>query len=335
VLTLEQELQTLRPGLGDVASDALIAKERRDVFSIYPELRVCGWLGATALAGAAGIALSNNLDRIGPVALAAGIAIVAAACYAFVTWRRNRASVVDDYVLLLGALLVSADIAFIEAQFHLFDEHWKRHLLVLAVIHGLGAYAFGSRMLLSLSITALASWLGAGRDTRPGELAVPAFICAAILIAWREVDRRLRGTRGTEEPRGTGTTPTTENRQPTTSPPPTANRQPPTAFSRTFEHFAATIALTGALTLTFTGDTRVAGALLTIVIAAGVIAWGFRTGVEWFVLYAFVFAVIAVDVLLIDMLDSAVGAAFILVVSMIGAIVGLLALHARFKEHRA
>lgn len=300
MLNLEPEIAALRPHLGDAAADALIARERRDVFSIYPELRICGWVGATMLAGAAGILLKNNLERIGPIALATGIAIVAAACYAFVTWRRARASAVDDYVLLLGALLVSADVAFIESQFHLFDEHWKRHLLVLAVVHGLGAYAYGSRMLLSLSITALAGWLGVDRQTRSSDLAVPAFICTAILIAWRELDRRLRTS----------------------------------GFSRTFEHFAANIALTGALTLAFEERSHVFGALLTIAIAAAVIYWGFRVREEWFVLYAFVYAVIALDTLLIRTFhESEVTVAFILVASMIGAVAALLALHNYFNRH--
>ncbi len=315
MLSLEAELQSLRPAVGDVAADALIARERREVFSTYPELRICGWIGATMLAAAAGILLKNNLERIGPIALATGIGIAAAACYAFVTWRRSRASVVDDNVLLLGALLVSADLAFIESQFPLFDEHWKRHLLVLAVVHALGAYVYGSRMLLSLSITSLAGWLGAGRDADRGELAIPAFIAAAILITWRELDRRLQT-------------------QPAPLAPLTANRQPPTSFSKTFEHFAATIALSGALTLTFEDRSRVLGAVLTLAVAAAVIAWGFRVRVEWFVLYAFVFAVIAVDVLLITTFPHGVAAALIIVVSMIGAVVSLLALHARFQELR-
>lgn len=294
MINLEPELRSLG------APEALLARERRDVFSIYPELRILGWLGATMLAAAAGIVLKNNLDRIGPLALAIAMGIAAAACYAFVTWRRARPSVVDDYVLLLGALLLSADVAFIESQFHLLGGQWKHHLLLLAIVHALGAYAYDSRLLLSLSISALASWFGVNRDTNADDLAMPAFITSAILLVWRDLDRRFARTE----------------------------------FARTFEHFAATIALTGALTLTFEESTRVLGTVLTVAIAAAVIAWGFRAGVEWFVLYAFVFAVIAIDVLLIDMLGSGLGAALVIVLSMIGAIVALFRLHAAFKESR-
>ena len=299
MLSLESELESLRPLLGDARTNALIARERREVFSVYPELRIAAWLGAALLAAAAGILLSKNLERIGPLALAILIAVAAAACYVWTWLRRARASVVDDYILLLGALLVSADVAFVEAQFHLFDGAWKRHLFILAVVHAIGAYAYGSRMLLSFSIVALAGWIGFDDDRSYRELWIPALITAAVLIVWREVDRRWRGP----------------------------------AFSRTFEHFAANIALAGAFTRLV--DDEVVGGLLTLAIAAAVIAWGFRTRSEPFVLYGFVYAVIAVDALLIELLFSGETAALlVIIVSMIASIAALIALHTRFRESR-
>lgn len=296
MFSLEPELESLRPRLGPFA-DALIARERREIFSVYPELRIAGWLGATLLAAAAGVLLKNNLDRIGPLALALMIGVAAVACYAWTWWHRDRASVADDYVLLLGALLVSADVAFIESQFHIFGDAWKRHLLLLAIVHGAGAYAYRSRMLLSLSITALASYIGFDKDRDFDNLSVPAFLTAGALLVWRELDRRVRST---------------------------------TTFTRTFEHFAANIALFGGLTLL--DDNVIVGGLVTIAIANVVIAWGFRVRHEPFVLYAFVYAVIAVDWVLIDTFEKIEPLiALIILVSMIGAVAGLLALHARFK----
>jgi Predicted membrane protein (DUF2157) len=309
MLSLEPELQSIRAQLGEHHADALIARERRDVFSIYPELRILGWLGATLIATAAGIVLKNNLERLGPITLALMMAVAAIACYAWTWLRRARASVVDDYVLLLGALLVSADVAFIESQFRLFGDAWKHHLLILAVVHAIGAYVYGSRMLLSLSIVAFASWMGFDKDRSFEDLFIPAFETAALLIAWRAIHRKVL--------------------------PPTANRQPPTNldFSRTFEHFAAHIALTGALTLMVRN--QILGGFVTLAIAAIVIAWGFRTRSEPFVLYGFVYAVIAVDAILLELIGNETAWFLVLLVSMIAAIAGLIALHARFKEVRA
>ncbi|HYC91164.1 MAG TPA: DUF2157 domain-containing protein [Thermoanaerobaculia bacterium] len=301
MLSLEPELQSLRPILGDARAGALIARERREIFSLHPELRIGAWLGATLLATAAGILLKNNLERLGPLVLAILIALAAAACYAWTWFRRSRASVVDDYVLLLGALLVSADVAFIEAQFHLFDGAWRRHLFILAVLHAAAAYAYGSRMVLSLSIVAFAGWIGFDKGRRFDELYLPALITAALLVVWRAVDRRWRGD----------------------------------AFSRTFEHFAAHIALTGGMTYMIRDVVR--GGLLTLAIAAIVIAWGFRSRSEPFVLYGFVYAVIALDAILLEQFlgSTKAEALTVIVLSMIGAIAALIALHAHFREVRS
>lgn len=311
--SLEPEIRTLRPILGDAAADALIARERREVFSVDPELRIAAWAGALLLAAAAGILLKDNLDRIGPLALALLIGVAATACYAWAWWRRGRESAVDDYVLLLGALLVSADVGFIEAQFELLGGAWPRHFLLLAVLHGIAAYFFGSRLVLTLSVVAFAAWLGieqkalgAGMlesDFEPIDFAMRAFVCAAALIVWRITDRAAR---------------------------------PASDFGPVFEHFAANIALAGAIALTFEDDTRVAGCLIALALAALVIVWGFRTRRELFVLYAFVYAVIAADVLLFELLNirSDTSALLLIVVSMIIAVATLIAIHARFRELR-
>ncbi|HUP60818.1 MAG TPA: DUF2157 domain-containing protein [Thermoanaerobaculia bacterium] len=297
MLTLEHELESSRPVLGDKLTDALLARERREVFSLAPELRLAAWAGAMLLATAAGIVLKENFERIGPLALAVMIGLAAAACYAWTWWRRTRASLVDDYVLVLGALLLSADLAFIEAQFKLLDQHWPRHFLLIAIVHGVAAYAYRSRSVLSLSIAALAAWLGVEQRALFGEhLAMPAFECSALVLAWRAVHRKVHG---------------------------------PDEFLRIFEHFAANLALWGAFALWDENETRTLGCLIAVAIAAVVVWWGFRQRAFSFVIYGFVYAVIAVDVLLISRFPDI--AALVILVSMIAAVVGLAELHRRFR----
>jgi hypothetical protein len=307
MLSYEPELQSLRPLLGDRAADLLIARERREVFSLYPELRLMSWAGVMLLATAAGIVLKNNLDRIGPLALAIAIGVAAAACYLWTWWRRARASLVDDYVLLLGALLLSTDIAFIETQFHLLGGQWQRHFLFLAIAHGAGAYVFRSRMVLSLSIAAFAAWLGVEQRhvlefNADRDFAMRAFLCAALLLVWREIDRRVRRV---------------------------------SDFTPVFEHFAAMLALSAGFVLMIENATRMAGCLATIVIAAIVIAWGVRTRRESFVLYAYLYAVVAVDVLVVNAIPDVEALALLfIVVSTIAAVVGLIVIHSRMKVIR-
>lgn len=305
MLSFEPELEQLRPLLGDANTDTLIARDRRAVFSLHPELRILSWIGAMLLATAAGLVLKNNLERIGPLALAVAMGVAASGCYAFVWWRRARASVVHEYVLLLGALLVSADVAFVEAQFHLFGNAWHRHFLVLAVLHGVTAYLFRSRLVLSLAIVAVTAWLGV-RETPfrdATQYAIRAAGCAALLLMWRAVHVAYDRDGGRD-------------------------------FATPLEHFAAHVAFAGAFALMFEDPTRIAGCLLAFAIAAIVIRWGMHKRSETFVLYAFLYAVVAMNVLVVRFLDS--GLAFIFIIlSVIGAIAALSAIHGRVKEWRA
>lgn len=291
------------------AADRLLPLERREVFSIYPELRVMSWGGVMLIVAGVGVLISKNLDRIGPVLLATAIAVAAAGCYAYAAWRRKATahSLVDDFVLLLGALLLSADIGYIESQFHLLDHGWPRHFLIMAVVHGVTAYLFDSRTLLSLSISSLTAWLGV--ESRPEtifnastETAVRMFLCAVVVLTWRFVDSKQRQSR---------------------------------TFEPVFDHFAANLALIGALVLTFDGDTRTVGTLLTLILAAVVIAYGIRTHSESFVLYAYVYAVLAIDIFVLDVLSGTTEILLFIVFSTTVAIVGLFALHARFRRQRA
>ena len=310
MLNLAAEIEGLaRDGVVPPAqAAALIARERREIFSIHPELRAISWAGAILVAGGAAMLLARNYDRIGPVLLIVAVAVAAAAAYGYAVWRRHTGgtSLVDEYILLLGALLLSGDLAFAKGHFHLLDHGWPRHLLVLAIVHGLTAYYFDSRTLLSLSLAALAGWIGVEQRVETIfdstiETGIRALVCSAAILMWRAADVQRRASR---------------------------------SFERVFEHFAANLALAGAFMLVVDDDTRVIGVLLTIGIAA-VVAWhGFRVGSESFVLYAYAYAVVAIDVLVVDVLSDDSVIALFLVLSSITAIAGLFMLHTLFMRRR-
>jgi len=285
------------------------------------------------LVGGVGVIISKHLDQIGPVVIAAAIGLAAAACYAFAWWKRSRAaSLFDEYILLLGALLLSADAGYVESQFHLLDAHWPRHFLLLAVVHGAGAYLFGSRMLLSLSISALAAWIGVERRVDrifdgSTETGLRSIACAAVVLAWRELDRRvwpLTPASRTLSPQA--------GRGGTESASPLAPRE--RSFSPVFEHFAANLAFWGALLLVFRADSRLIGAALAVLFAALSLAWGLRTHAVAFVLYAYVYGIIAIDVLICSQMRDDVLVALYLLFSSILAIVGLFITYSRFRARR-
>jgi uncharacterized membrane protein len=267
--TLEPELRTLQAeGLVDGATAArLLAADRRDVFSVQPELRLAMYAGVLLVVGGVGMVLARNLDRIGPLAIALGLALAAIVC-AVPALRAKLAgrplNVTADYLLLLGALLASADLAYVETQFKLLGPLWSWHLLWLAVAHALLAYTFRSTLVLAASLTSLAGWFGAGSTigdvvlsyTSP-EVGTRALACAAVIAAWRNVDLRVR---------------------------------PASQFSGTFDHFAANLAFVGAVAWCVDWPWLAAGLPLLGGLAFVSIRHAFDTGREAFLVYGVLYA---------------------------------------------
>jgi hypothetical protein len=300
LISLEPELAQL-PDTG-----LLIAHERREAVSIYPELRILTWAGVMLISTGVGVYISKHLDDIGPLAIAALIGLAAAACYAWAYWKQSRtASLVDDYVLLLAALLASADIGYIEHHYHLLGNSWPRHFLFLAILHAATAYYFRSRLVLSLSVASLAAWLGIERRSLDGSLetnvatAIRGFVCAAIVVTWRVVDRKLR---------------------------------PATTFTSFFDHASANLAFWASLTLAAHKETRLLGCAIAIVLAVAATIYARRTREATFVIYAWVYGTIALDIAVTDAMHDEIFITFYMLVSTIAAIVGLFLSHARLRR---
>jgi hypothetical protein len=290
--------------LGDTG--VLIARERRDVVSIYPELRLLTWAGVMLISWGVGLYISKHLDDIGPLAIAAVIGLASIACYTWSYWKRSRnAALIDDYVLLLAALLASADVGYLEHHYHLLGDSWPRHFLFLALLHAITAYVFRSRLVLSLSVASLAAWLGIERRSVDAMFEAPvatagrAFLCAAIVVIWRVVDRKLR---------------------------------PATTFSSLFDHAAANLAFWGSLTLAAHDETRLIGCAMAIALATASMLYGRRTREGTFVIYAWVYGTIAIDIAVCDVFHDEIFIAFYLLISTIAAMVGLFISYARLRR---
>jgi hypothetical protein len=306
--SLAPEILVLR-GEGVVSAAALeqpLALEERRTFSLQAELRVALYAGVAAVLAGVGLLIRNNLDRIGPVALLSGILLGAAACYGFALRGRPRGAG-SDYLLLLGALLASAGLGYAETQFHWLGENWSRHLLVLAVFHGVTAYLCDSRLVLAVAASSLAGWLGV--ETRLGNFWEPrqavlgaggrSLALAGIYLVARQAHLALRSTRD---------------------------------FTAVYEQFAVNFAFWGALALAFDPPTRWPGAALLLALALVVGRIGLRSRRESFVLCAVgyaTFGLVALEARLVgDMLLASN-----LALLIIGAAVALLLrLRARLKE---
>ncbi|HSS50721.1 MAG TPA: hypothetical protein VLX28_17415 [Thermoanaerobaculia bacterium] len=146
----------------------LLRVARGELLSVHGELRALLYAGVLLITGGAGLLVKENLDRIGPVAIAAGIGLAAAAALAWViakappfSWEPvTSPHLAFDYILLLGVLLTGADLAYIEWKFTPLGAHWPWHLLIMAVLAGVAAFRFDSRVIFSLALSTFAAWRG-------------------------------------------------------------------------------------------------------------------------------------------------------------------------------
>jgi hypothetical protein len=141
---------------------------RGELVSVRPELRFLLYGGVLALMAGVGVLVRENLDRIGPVAIAAGLWLAALAALfwaqrhapAFTWGKAPLGHLAFDYILLLGVLLTGAALAYTEVQFTPLGPAWSAHLLVMSLFAGALAVWGDSRMVAGLALSTFAAWRG-------------------------------------------------------------------------------------------------------------------------------------------------------------------------------
>ena len=313
--SLEPECLELRAaGVIDesVASQAC-ALQRGSIFSVFQELRFILYAAVAAITAGLGLVLKENLDRIGPMALMAVLALAAAACYATALRTRmlgRTRTIGGDYLLLLGALIVSADLGYAESQFHWLGSEWQWYLIILAVFHGTCAYALDSRLVLSIALASLAAWFGiegrietlfnAGGSAAP--LGAHAIIYAATLLVWRVANQRLGGSE---------------------------------QFGSVLENFAANVGFWGALTWCLTPDLRLYGVAVLAVLAAVCIMKALRSGEQIFAVYGITYSALTLCCLEAQTIKDSLSAALLALATVLGAAFLLWNLSQRVKAVQA
>jgi hypothetical protein len=145
---------------------------RGELVSVRVELRLLLYIGVLVVTSGVGLLVKENLDRIGPVAIAAALGLAAAAAIGWVwrgsppfTWERVESPhLAFDYILLLGVLLAAADLAYIEARFTPLGTAWPWHLLIVALFAAAVAVRFDSRVVFSLALATFAAWQGVSME---------------------------------------------------------------------------------------------------------------------------------------------------------------------------
>ncbi|MBV9175325.1 MAG: DUF2157 domain-containing protein [Chloroflexi bacterium] len=312
--SLEDELRELRStgNLDEVTTAQAIALERRSVFSVYGELRAALYAAVALVVTGVGILVREHLDHIGRLTLIFVLALAAAACYVpalRARLRRTGHSTGGEYLLLLGALIVSADLGYAESHFHWLGANWSRHLLILAAFHAFTAYALESRLVLSVALTSLAGWFGIERGTgnfSPWHFATPelglrALLCAAVILMWRAIDQRTNAAR----------------------------------FREVLEHFSANLAFWGAVGWSSNAHMRLVGVVTLLSLGVIAVLKALRSREESFAVYGVGYTTLGLCLVIGQMTDlTSFGAALVLAIVLVAAAV-LRRLHDVLKEARA
>jgi Predicted membrane protein (DUF2157) len=307
--SLEPECLELQAAglIDEAAASRAAALERGRVFSVFEELRFALYAAVAAVTAGIGLLVKDNLDRIGPLTLIAVLGLASAACYAAAlrtAWQAKERSIGGDYVLLLGALIASADLGYAESQFHWLGTEWQWYLLILAAFHGATAYGLRSRLVLCTAIAALAAWFGIEGQAAmlfniggsAVKLGVHALACAGTLLIWRAANRRLSG---------------------------------PESFESVLENFTANIGFWGALALCLTPGSRFAGLGLLAALAAASIFKALHSKEEIFAVYGTAYTALALCSLEAQVLSYGLGTLLLELATVVAGALLLWGLHRR------
>jgi hypothetical protein len=146
----------------------LAALSREEPFSLFLELNVLLYAGVLAFVAGLGFTVSTWSRQLGDVLVLSILSGILAGCCWFCfsrspAWSAAQtaaASPFFDYVLYLGALTWSLELAYLENRFHLLSEQSELYLLATAGLYFFLAYRFDNRFVLSLALSSLAGWFG-------------------------------------------------------------------------------------------------------------------------------------------------------------------------------
>lgn len=141
---------------------------RGELVSLNADLHVLLYAGVLLVAAGVSLLLKANLARLGPVTIAVAIGVAAVGCLAWVAsvsppFTRGEAPATHlafEYLLLLAALLVGAELAYVEYRFTALGAAWPWHLLLMSLVYAALAIRYDSRIVFSLALSTFAAWRG-------------------------------------------------------------------------------------------------------------------------------------------------------------------------------
>ena len=146
----------------------LAGLSRGEPFSLFLELNVLLYAGVLAFVAGLGWTVSTWSEQLGDVVVLTILSAILAACFWYCFSRAPAWSPAEtpapspifDYVLYLGSLVWSIELAYLENRFHVLSGQLDLYLLATAGLFFFLAYRFDNRFVLSLALSSLAGWFG-------------------------------------------------------------------------------------------------------------------------------------------------------------------------------
>lgn len=136
--------------------------------SVFYELRTLLYVGVFLFTTGAGVLIYQNIGELGHLISIAVLTLIMLGCFWYVNTRgkdysNNRVESPNayfDYILLLGCLLVVSIQGYIQFQYDVFTNSIEWNTLITALFYFYVAYRYDHLGILSLAITAFASFWG-------------------------------------------------------------------------------------------------------------------------------------------------------------------------------
>ena len=140
---------------------------RHDRFSLFVEISGLLYIGVLSVVGGLVWTFRDYVVNLGDAVILSILGLLMAVSFYYCFSRGvpydndevESPSLIFDYVLYFGCLVLSATLGFVETRFEIF-RGWSTHLFIASVVFGLLAYRFDNRFVLSLAISTLAGYLG-------------------------------------------------------------------------------------------------------------------------------------------------------------------------------
>ena len=138
------------------------------ILSVFYELRTLLYLGVLLFTSGAGVLIYQNIGELGHLITIILLTLIMIGCFWYVinhgqdysNERVESPSSYFDYLLLLGCLLFVSIQGYIQFQYDAFSSSMEWNTLITAVFYFYAAYRYDHLGVLSLAITAFASFWG-------------------------------------------------------------------------------------------------------------------------------------------------------------------------------